>query len=300
MAPDEATMPVMRSLMTVPVVVPRFIEKAPGAGADVICLDIEDSVPTAEKVRARDLAAAALVSIPAGPYAKFVRVNGPTTGLMEDDIAGVVRPGIEGVVISKADSAEVIRAVDDQITALERQHGIEPDWVTIVPLIETARGVVKCLDICEASPRVTAAIFGAEDYATDLGIARTERGEEVLWARTKVAVECHAARVIPIDTPDPDYTDEAHLEREMAAARALGYRGKLVIHPMQVAIANRVFMPSEQELSEARSIVEVFEQEGIAKGLAAIPAEGRMIDTPIYLRAKRLLEWAESAAGSER
>jgi citrate lyase subunit beta/citryl-CoA lyase len=300
MPPDGVATPVMRSVMTVPVVVPRFIEKAPGAGADVICLDIEDSVPPAEKARARVLAADALISIPAGPYAKFVRINGPTTGLMEDDLAAVARLGIEGVVISKADSAEVIRAVDDQLSALERQHGIEPDSVAIVPLIETARGVVKCLDICEASPRVTAAIFGAEDYATDLGIARTERGEEVLWARTKVAVECHAARVIPIDTPDPDYTDEAHLLREMAAARALGYRGKLVIHPMQVAIANRVFMPSEQELSEARSIVEVFEQEGIAKGLAAIPAEGRMIDTPIYLRAKRLLEWAESAAGSER
>lgn len=300
MRPDNAPVPVMRSLMTVPVVVPRFIEKAPGAGADVICLDVEDSVPPAEKERARGLAAEALASIPAGPYAKFVRINGPATGLMEGDLEGVVRRGIEGVVISKADSAEVVRAVDDQLTALERQHGIEPDSVAIVPLIETARGVVKCLDICEASPRVTAAIFGAEDYATDLGIARTEGGDEVLWGRTKVAVECHAARVIPIDTPDPDYTDEAHLEREMAAARALGYRGKLVIHPMQVAIANRIFMPSAEEVSEARAIVDVFEREGIAKGLAAIPAEGRMIDTPIYLRAKRLLEWAESAAGSDR
>lgn len=287
----------MRSVMTVPVVVPRFIEKAPGSGTDVICLDIEDSVPPAEKIRARGLVAAALEYIPAGPYAKFVRINGPTTGLMEDDLAGVVRPGLEGVVVSKADSAEVIRAVDDQITALEREHGIEPDAVAIVPLIETARGVVKCLAICEASPRVTAAIFGAEDYATDLGVARTEGGEEVLWARTKVAVECHAARVVPIDTPDPDYSDVAHLEREMAAAKALGYRGKLVIHPTQVAIANRVFMPSEEEISEARMIVDVFEREGIAKGLAAIPLEGRMVDTPIYWRAKRLLEWAESAAG---
>lgn len=282
----------MRSVLTLPVVVPRFIEKAPGAGADVICLDIEDSVPPAEKERARELAAAALASIPEGPYAKFVRVNGPATGLMEDDLAAVVRPGLAGVVISKADSAELVRAADDRLSALEPQRGIEAGSIAVVPLIETARGVVKCLDICEASPRVRAAIFGAEDYATDLGIARTEAGDEVLWARTKVAVECHAAGVIPIDTPDPDYTDEAHLEREMAAARALGYRGKLVIHPTQVAIANRVFMPSEEEVAEARVIVEVFEREGIAKGVAAIPLDGRMVDTPIYLRAKRLLEWA--------
>lgn len=285
----------MRSVLTVPVVRPRFIENAPQSEADVICLDIEDSVPPAEKERARGLAADALGSIAAGAYAKFVRINGPTTGLMEDDLAGVVRPGLEGVVVSKADSAEVIRAVDDQITALERQHRIEPGSVAIVPLIETARGVTKCLEICEGSPRVTAAIFGAEDYATDLGIVRTEGGDEVLWARTKVAVECHAARVVPIDTPDPDYTDEAHLEREMASARALGYRGKLVIHPTQVAIANRVFMPSETEVSEARLIIEVFERDGIARGLAAIPLDGKMVDTPIYLRAKRLLEWAERA-----
>lgn len=294
MKSEKPATPLMRSVLTVPVIRERFIEKAPSSGADVICLDVEDSVPPAEKARARELAAA-LGSIPDGPYAKFVRINGPTSGLMEDDLAGVVRPGLDGVVVSKADSAVVIKAVDEQITALERQHGIEPGSIAIVPLIETARGVVKCLDICEASARVSAAIFGAEDYATDLGIARSERGEEVLWARTKVAVECHAAGVVPIDTPDPDYTDEAHLEREMAAARSLGYRGKLVIHPTQVAIANRVFMPSDEEISEARVIVEAFEREGLARGLAAIPLAGKMIDTPIYWRAKRLLDWADQA-----
>jgi citrate lyase subunit beta/citryl-CoA lyase len=283
----------MRSVLTVPVVVQRFIDKAPASGADVLCLDIEDSVPPAEKARARELAAEALASIPSGPYAKFVRVNGPTTGLMEDDIEAIVRPELEGVVVSKADSPDVVRAVDAQITRLEGERGVDAGSIAIVPLVETARGVVKCLEICEASPRVTAAIFGAEDYATDLGIARTEGGDEVLWARTKVAIECHAAGVVPIDTPDPDYTDDAHLEREMAAARALGYRGKLVIHPMQVAIANRAFRPSEQEISEARAIVNVFEQEGLSKGRAAIPLGGRMIDTPIYWRAKRLLEWAD-------
>lgn len=289
----------MRSVLTVPVVVPRFIDKAPTSGADVICFDIEDSVPPAEKERARGIAAEAIEALPAGQYSAFVRVNGPTTGLMEDDIAGVVRLGLLGIVISKADSTEVIRAADEQLTNLERERGIGPNSIAIVPLVETARAVTKCLDICEASSRVTAAIFGAEDYATDLGIARTERGEEVLWARTKVAVECHAAGVLPIDTPDPDYTDEAHLEREMAAARALGYRGKLVIHPTQIMIANRVFAPSREEIEDARAVVELFEREGIAKGLAAIPSEGRMIDTPIYLRAKRLLEWAESTAGSD-
>ena len=114
------------------------------------------------------------------------------------------------------------------------------------------------------------------------------------YARAHVAIACHAARITPIDTPDPDYTDEAHLEREMSLARSLGYQGKLVIHPSQIAIANRVFCPSEAEIAEARTIVDEFEREGLAKGRAAIPLDGRMVDTPIYWRAKRLLEWAEA------
>jgi citrate lyase subunit beta/citryl-CoA lyase len=115
----------------------------------------------------------------------------------------------------------------------------------------------------------------------------------VRWARAQVAMACHAARVTPIDTPDPDYTDEAYLEREMLLGRTLGYKGKLCIHPTQVEMANRIFAPSGDEIAEAREVVALFEREGIAKGRAAIPSNGRMIDTPIYERAKRLLEGSE-------
>ena len=125
-----------------------------------------------------------------------------------------------------------------------------------------------------------------------MGIQRTPEGREVEWARTQLAVACRAAGIQAIDTPDPDYTDTEHLEREMRFARSIGYRGKLVIHPTQVAIANRIFRPSDEEIAEAREVVEAFERDGLAKGLAAISAGGKMIDTPIYWRAKRLLEWA--------
>jgi citrate lyase subunit beta/citryl-CoA lyase len=284
----------MRSILTVPVIVDRFVQKAPSSGADVICLDVEDSVPPAEKKRARTLAAEAIAALSGTPGALFVRVNGPATGLLEDDLTGVVRAGLDGIVVSMTDSADVVLQVDEQLSGLERKHSIPPGSIVIVPLVETARGVVKCLNICEASSRVTAAIFGAEDYATDMGIARTAEGGEITWARNQVAVHCRAAGVVPIDTPDPDYTDEAHLEREMSSARSLGYRGKLCIHPTQVAMANRIFAPTPEEVEEAKTVVDLFEREGLAKGLAAIPADGRMIDTPIYWRAKNLLEWAKS------
>jgi citrate lyase subunit beta/citryl-CoA lyase len=283
----------MRSVLTVPVIRPRFIEKAPTSGADVICLDVEDSVPPAEKANARQLAGGAVESLPRGPYAVYVRINGFWTGMVEDDLNAVVRVGLDGIVLPKANTAADVEQADALLSSLERAQSIEAGSVAIMPLIETAEGVMNAYGICKASSRVVGAIFGAEDYATDMGIARTQTGEEVLWARTQVAIACHAARIAPIDTPDPDYTHEAHLEREMRTARGLGYVGKLVIHPTQIAIANRVFYPSAAELEDARAVVEAFEREGLAKGLAAIPVEGKMIDTPIYWRAKRLLEWAE-------
>ena len=290
MTPEKHAVTLMRSVLTVPVTNPRFIEKAPTSGADVICLDLEDSIAPAAKAAARALAAAAIDSIPRGPYSVFVRVNGEHTGLLEGDVAAVVRPGLDGIIISKASSPETVKRVARLVSSLEPSRGS----VAIVPLIETAAGVMASLDILRVSPRVTAAVFGAEDFATDMGIQRTRDGEEVRWARAQVAVACHAAGVIPIDTPDPDYSDEEYLEREMALARSLGYRGKLVIHPTQVAIANRMFAPSEAEIAEARAIVEIFEREGLQQGRAAIPLDGKMIDTPIYERAKRLLETAEA------
>jgi citrate lyase subunit beta / citryl-CoA lyase len=287
--------PVMRSVMTVPVIVERFIEKAPGAGADVICLDLEDSVPPAEKAAARPLTRKAIETMPRAGYLMYARVNGIWSGLMEDDLNEIVRPGLDGVVISKAESAETIELLAGQLIGLEIEHGMEARSVAIMPLIETAKGVAKCYEICEASPRLTGAIFGAEDYATDMGIERTADGAEILWARTQIAITCRAAGIEAIDTPDPDYTNADHLRREMRLAKSLGYRGKLCIHPLQVQIANEVFRPGEAEVAEARLIVAAFERDGLAHGRAAIPLGGKMVDTPIYWRAKRLLELAEKS-----
>ena len=187
--------PVMRSVMTVPVIVERFIEKAPSAGADVICLDLEDSVPPAEKAAARPLARKAIETMPRAGYLMYARVNGIWSGLIEGDLEAIVTPGLDGVVISKAESSDMIREIDSRLAQLESERGIEPGAIAIMPLIETAKGVAKCYEICEASPRLTGAIFGAEDYATDMGIERTPEGAEILWARTQIAIACRAAGI---------------------------------------------------------------------------------------------------------
>jgi citrate lyase subunit beta/citryl-CoA lyase len=286
-------LPVMRSVMTVPVIVERFVEKAPSSGADVICLDLEDSVPPTEKLAARPLARRAIETMPRSGFQVYARVNGSWSGLIEGDLEEIVRPGLDGVVISKAESRDMICEIDSQLARLEETHGIGAGSVAIMPLIETAKGVARCYEICEASPRLTGAIFGAEDYATDMGVERTAEGSEILFARTQIAIACRAAGIEAIDTPDPDYTDAEHLRREMRLARSLGYHGKLCIHPLQVQIANEIFRPGEAEIAEARLIVEAFERDGLAKGRAAIPLGGKMVDTPIYWRARRLLDAAE-------
>lgn len=297
---QELPIYIMRSLLFVPGIVPRFFERAPQAGADIVCLDLEDSVPPAEKPRARQLVAEAMDTIPRTDYQLFVRVNGLRTGLLEDDLIAVVKPGLEGISLPKTDSAATVKRVDHYLTILEKERGMEVGTVKIIPWIETAIGIVNSYEICSASPRLVGASFGGEDFATDMRFQRSKGSREIQWPRAQMAIACRAAGIVPIDTPEPDYTDLEHLEADSLFARSLGYRGKYCIHPSQVAVVNRIFEPSEEEVAHAQTVVELFEREGIAKGRAAIPFEGIMIDTPIYWRAKRLIEWAQASPADAR
>ena len=297
---QQRTIPILRSILFVPAIVERFVTRAPETGADVVCLDVEDSVPPAEKAKARAAAAEAIDSMPRRGHATFVRVNGLHTGLLEDDLLAVVRPGLDGIVLSKAHTAETVRRADHYLTILERQQGMETGTVSIIPLVESAAGILSSQDISTASPRLVGLSLGAEDLAVDTGLQRSEAAREIEWPRAQLATAAAAAGLVPIDTPEPDYTDMEHLERDAGFARSLGFRGKYCIHPGQVEVVNRVFSPTEQEIAEATDVVSLLEKEGIAKGRAAIPVNGKMIDTPIYWQAKRLLQWAEAAGISRQ
>lgn len=294
----ERSIPILRSILFVPAIVERFVTRARGAGADAICLDLEDSVPTNEKPRARIMAAEAMAAMPRASYSMFVRVNGLDTGLLEDDLLAVVRPGLDGIVLPKTHFAEVVRQADHYLTILERQQGMEAGTVRIIPLVESAAGILNSREIAAASPRLAGLSLGAEDLAADMGLQRSEAAREIEWPRAQLAAAAAAAGLIPIDTPEPDYTDPERLERDARFARSLGFRGKYCIHPAQVEVVNRVFSPSAEEIAEAREIVRLLEKEGIAKGRAAVSADGKMIDTPMYWQAKRLLRWAEAAGVS--
>jgi citrate lyase subunit beta/citryl-CoA lyase len=295
MEEQPRSIPILRSILFVPSIVERFVSRAPQTGADVICLDLEDSVPPAEKAKARAMAAEAIETMPRGSLATFVRVNDVHTGLLEDDLLAVVRPGLDGIVLSKTESVDMVERADHYLTILERQHGMESGTVGIIPLIESAKGILNCRDICAASPRLVGVSLGAEDLSVDMGLERSKAARELEWPRAQLSAAAAAAGLVPIDTPEPDYTDMEHLERDAGFARSLGFRGKYCIHPDQVEVVNRVFSPTAQEITEAIEIVRLLDEEGIAKGRAAIPANGKMIDTPVYWQAKRLLQWAEAA-----
>ncbi len=283
---DNST--VLRSILSVPGLVERFIAKAAEVPADVVLLDLEDSIPSAKKLEARACVQAAIGRFPKRGRRLFVRPNDLATGLLEGDLDAVVVPGLDGIHLPKTHDAGIVQRVDHYLTLLEKARGMAPGSVRLICWLESTAGVANAEAICRASPRLIGASMGAEDYATDLGVMRSKESVEIEYARARVANAAAAAGLTAIDCPEPDYQDLAHFERDIEHARALGYRGKYCIHPSQVPIANRVFSPTSAQLSWAARVRDAYE-EGERNGLGAVGLDGAMVDRPIYVRALDLL-----------
>ena len=282
-------MDLFRSLLFVPGNRERMLERAATAGADVLIIDLEDAVPQGEKKAARKLVRSWVPRLAAEGQTVFVRVNGIDTGATRQDLMAVVRKGLAGVVLPKAQQAQDLRDLDVLLREAELAAKVRPGDVRTLPIIESARGLLRCEEIALASDRVAALAVGGEDYATELGVPRTTAAlQHIRYAVVQVAVACG---LLPIDTPFTDTKDAAGLAKETRAVKAIGFKGKLLIHPGQVAAVNRIFAPSAAEIAEARRIVAAAEQ-GAATGRGAVAIDGRMVDAPIVERAQRLLEVA--------
>jgi citrate lyase subunit beta/citryl-CoA lyase len=292
------TLPIVRSILSVPGLRERFIDKAVGVPADVILLDLEDSIPEARKAEARQRVREAVPRFDKRGRLLFVRPNGLATGLLEADLDAVVQAGLDGIHLPKTHNAGIVQRVDHYLSLLESTRGLAPNSVRIIAWIESAEGIANAESICRASPRLLGASMGAEDYVTSLGVMRTREGVEIEFARARMANAALAAGLVPIDCPEPDYQDLAHFERDIQHARTLGYRGKYCIHPAQVEIANRVFSPSVAQLAWAERIASAYEA-GEREGLGAVGVDGAMVDAPIYKRALELLSRAQAIAARE-
>ncbi len=288
-----------RSLIFVPGIRENMIEKAQALDADVIVLDLEDSVPPAEKEQARQIVRKAVPTLAALGHTVHVRVNPIGSGLTRDDLAAVVCPELSGLGLPKAESAQDVRDIDVLIREQELEHGVKPGAIALIPAIESARGVLRCEEITRASTRLTAIALGADDYTADLGVHRTREGRELDYARQVMVVCTRAADIVALDSPFADFRDEEGLVRESEWVRSLGFKGKYLIHPGQVGPVNRVFRPGEEEVAYARRVVEAFE-EAVARGHGAVQVDGRMVDAPVAKRARALIALAEAIEARER
>ena len=223
------------------------------------------------------------------------RVNDLASGLIEDDLAAVVGPHVQGVSVGKIDSAEDVRQVSRMLDSLEDAAGLDRGSVGLIPWIETARGIVNAYEICSASPRIMAAGFGAEDFTNDMEIERTDTDDEIAYPRTAVCIAARAARVPALDTPFFRFRDIDGLRRDALRARGMGFRGKFAIHPAQVQPIAEAFSPTDSELENARRVVEAFEL-AEREGRASTSLDGMVIDVPVARRARALLETAASIA----
>ncbi len=280
-----------RSRLYLPGNEPKFMLNAGIHEPDGIILDLEDSVHPDEKDAARILVRNALRQVDFMGAERMVRINQGELGSI--DLEYVIPHNVHVVLIPKCEDAEQVREVDRKIRAIQSGSGID-QVCYLMPIIESARGVIKAFEIASASPNVVALTIGLEDYTADIGTRRTKEGRESFWARSQVVNAARAARVQPIDTVFSDVRDMEGLRQSVLEAKSLGFEGKGCIHPRQIRVIHEAFAPSDAEVEKAKRIVLAFE-EAQAKGLGVVALGNKMIDPPVVKRALHTVELAIAA-----
>jgi citrate lyase subunit beta/citryl-CoA lyase len=291
--PSEKDAP-RRSRLYAPGNNPRILVGIELHGADCVLVDLEDSVPPAEKPAARVLVKHLLCAIDF-PNEVWVRINPLSLG-GADDVREVLLARPHGVALPKVESCDDVVALSRELAKAEQAVGAPLGSTWIMPIVETAKGVLHAEEIAAADPRVAVVAFGAEDFTRDVGARRTP--DALLFARSMIVAAAKAAGVQASDTVYADVDDEVGLAAEAKLARDLGFDGKGAIHPAQVTILHAAFTPSEKEMDEARRIVAAAE-EAEARGIGAIAIGGKMIDRPVLERARRALRLAGRLAGRD-
>ena len=283
-----------RSLIFVPSNSERYLSKAKTLNADIVCLDLEDSVPYDEKDAARHLIKSALALRTTYQTRNiYVRINSFDSSLAFCDLKAVIQKGIDGIVIPKVSNDDEISAVDRILFTLEQEIGIREKTIKIAASIESAKGVVNSYSIAKASDRVNMLVFGVFDFLYDMHLDYKEGNNEFeyAYARSKIPVDARAAGIEAIDGIWQKIDDSEGLKRDAALAKRLGYAGKSLIHPSQIETVHEVFIPSKSEIEWATKVVKALDEEkknGRSKG--AIRLEGKMIDAVHYKQAKAILE----------
>ena len=291
-------LPVWRSLLYVPVNVEKFVDKAHTRGADVLQLDLEDAVPPAEKEKARTLVARNAARVRRGGADVVVRINQPLS-LAVRDIEYSVCADVDGLAISKTDSASHVRLLDQLVTELEEKRGLPVGHTKFLVMIETTDAFSRIDEIPRASPRVVAMNIGGEDFALDMN-AQPD-GEVLLHPKQRMIIAARAAGVMPLGFIGTvaDFSDWDAFRLMVRRARRFGFDGAGCIHPGQVKIVNEEYTPSEEEVAYARKVVQM-DKEAAASGRGSFQIEGKMIDVPVVVRAEKLIRRYEAIKAREK
>ncbi|MGZ2748941.1 HpcH/HpaI aldolase/citrate lyase family protein [Burkholderia stagnalis] len=284
---NSSPQPVWRSLLYVPAHVPRFVAKAAASDADALILDLEDSVPPANKQAARDALADAVPMLRAAGRDVLVRANGPLD-LLVPDLRAAVRAGAHGVVLPKVRGGSHVEAIDELLGTLEDDAGATPGGTRIVAIVETPQAFQAMDRIARASPRVVAMMLGGGDFALH---CESDAGADVLRVpKQLLIIAARAAGILPLGLIGglDELRDLDAFERIARASAALGYAGATCIHPLQVDALNRAFRPDDDAVRDARAVLAAYE-DARDSGRGALRVDGRMVDAPGIARARRVL-----------
>ena len=276
-----------RSLIFVPGNNLRFLEKAKKIQADIVCFDLEDSVPDDEKTSARKLIKNALKSRSEYSSSIFVRTNSPLSGKIPSDLKEIIQKGIDGIVIPKVNNVTELKKIQKTLSGLEKSKKLKP--IQIIPSIESAEGVVNSYPIASFGKRVTAIVFGIFDLLNDLGVEYTKDSPGGKYSRYKIPVDAAAAGISAIDGIWQDLNDLKGLQKDCNFGKSLGYTGKSIIHPDQISMVHKSFYPNKTEISWAEKVCKVY-LKSTKKGKGATTVDGKMIDEVHYKQAQALLD----------
>ena len=257
-------------------------------------MDLEDGVALTQKEAARQTIRAALTEVDFGKTERLVRINPVGSPFHEDDLTATIDGHPDGYVLPKVESAGQVRALDEWLSAAERDHNWQSGGIALLAIVETALGVVTLREIAGGSQRLAALMFGAEDLAGDMGAVRTPDGWEGFYARSAVVVHAKAFGLQAIDTPFVQLDDDNGLISETEQALYMGYTGKLAIHPKQVAPIQQTFTPGAEEIARAQALIAAHAAHQAA-GTGVFRMDGQMIDRPMIRAAEAILARARAA-----
>lgn len=284
-----------RSLLFIPGNNERFLVKSTSLKPDILCFDLEDSVPSNDKQVARKLVAEHLVSRQEDKESSiYVRINSVDSGLVEEDLDKIIVNGLDGIVIPKISNSQEVIEIADKIETLVSKRGFS-SRIRIIPSIETAKGVINANSIALAHENVVALVFGVFDYLYDMNIdVEYDDGISYDYARSKIPVDAKAAGIEVLDGIWQEVNDIDGLIKDATNARKLGYSGKTLIHPSHIIPVHDIFRPTKKQIEWAEKVLAALQdafEKGNTKG--AILLDGKMIDAVHYKQAKSVIEAAK-------